>query len=353
MRPSTASAPARVDIAGGTLDIWPLYLWHQGARTVNAAVTLRATTRVTPIAQGIEIVSIDTGASSCGRDLASIEGHDHTRLVVQILKALGVSAGLRIETTSRVPAGSGLGGSSALAVTIAAAVAHSLSRELSNRDLRHLVRDAEAQVILVPTGIQDYEAAIHGGVLEVGLNPGEIETRRLVDDETFVEDRILLVDAGVTRFSGLNNWEMFKAQVDGTGGVRGLFAEIVCAAQEACLAITTEDEGGLVRAVAREWKARRCLALGVATPEVDRIVEAAKAHAGAGKVCGAGGGGVVLVVVPRPSREALVRDLTFQGFRVLDAKVDRVGLEVGPTIHQGSPSRDGIIHGSPQPRPVA
>ncbi len=328
MRPCTASAPARVDIAGGTLDIWPLYLWHPGARTVNAAVTLRATTTVTPIGRGIEIVSIDTGARASADSIDAIEAHAHTRLVVQILRALGVSTGLRIETTSSVPAGSGLGGSSTLAVTIAAAVARSLSRELSNRDLRHLVRDAEAQVIRVPTGIQDYEAAIHGGVLEVALNPGEIETRRLVEDESFVGDRILLVDAGVTRFSGLNNWEMFKAQVDGVGEVRARFAEIVAAAQDAVAAITGADEGALVRAVAREWAARRSLAPGVATPEVDAIVAAAGRHGGSAKVCGAGGGGVVLAVAPRGAREGLVRDLGGQGFRVLDAKVDRVGLRV-------------------------
>lgn len=328
MRPCTASAPARVDIAGGTLDIWPLYLWHQGARTVNAAVTLRATTTVTPIARGIEIVSIDTGARASAEHVDAIGAHDHTRLVVQIMKALGVSTGLRIETTSRVPAGSGLGGSSTLAVTIAAAVAGSVSRDLASRDLRHLVRDAEAQVIRVPTGIQDYEAAIHGGVLEVALNPGEIETRRLVEDATFVEDRILLVDAGVTRFSGLNNWEMFKAQVDDIGDVRSLFAEIVCAARDACAAICNEDEAALVRAIAREWAARRRLAPGVATPEVDAIVETAAARGGAAKVCGAGGGGIVLGVAPLAAREALVRDLTRQGFRVLDAKVDRVGLLV-------------------------
>ena len=328
MKPCTASAPARVDIAGGTLDIWPLYLWHPGARTVNAAVTLRATTRVTPLAHGIEIVSTDTGARASGENVGAIGEHDHTRLVVQILKAMGVSTGLRIETTSRVPAGSGLGGSSTLAVTIAAAVAHAISRDLPPRDLRRLVRDAEAQVIRVPTGIQDYEAAIHGGVLEVALNPGEIETRRLVEDVTFVEDRILLVDAGVTRFSGLNNWEMFKAQVDDVGEVRALFAEIVGAARDASGAISTEDEGGLVRAVAREWAARRRLAQGVATPEVDAIVETAAALGGAAKVCGAGGGGIVLVVAPRQAREALIRDVNGKGFRVLDAKVDRVGLQV-------------------------
>jgi D-glycero-alpha-D-manno-heptose-7-phosphate kinase len=328
MKPCTASAPARVDIAGGTLDIWPLYLWHEGARTVNAAVTLRATTKVTPIAGGIEIVSIDTGARALADHVEAIAAHDHTRLVVQILKALGVTSGLRIETTSRVPAGSGLGGSSTLAVTIAAAVAGSMSRELSPRDLRHLVRDAEAQVILVPTGIQDYEAAIRGGVLEVALNPGEIETRRLVEDATFIEDRILLVDAGVTRFSGLNNWEMFKAQVDNVGEVRSLFAEIVGAAKDACAAIRGEDEGALVRAVAREWAARRRLAQGVATPEVDAIVETAAALGGAGKVCGAGGGGVVLAIAPKHARATLIGDLTSKGFRVLAAGVDRVGLKV-------------------------
>jgi len=36
------SAPTRIDLAGGTIDIWPLYLFHEGASTVNAAISLRA-----------------------------------------------------------------------------------------------------------------------------------------------------------------------------------------------------------------------------------------------------------------------------------------------------------------------
>src|SRR6266568_256773 len=34
-----ARAPTRIDLAGGTLDIWPLYLFHEGALTVNCAIT--------------------------------------------------------------------------------------------------------------------------------------------------------------------------------------------------------------------------------------------------------------------------------------------------------------------------
>ena len=36
----TSSAPTRVDLAGGTIDIWPLYLFHDRASTLNAAISV-------------------------------------------------------------------------------------------------------------------------------------------------------------------------------------------------------------------------------------------------------------------------------------------------------------------------
>src|SRR5262249_52093314 len=47
-----ASAPTRIDLAGGTIDIWPLYLFHRGAQTLNVAISLRAHARVEPIDNG-------------------------------------------------------------------------------------------------------------------------------------------------------------------------------------------------------------------------------------------------------------------------------------------------------------
>ena len=41
-----SSAPTRADLAGGTIDIWPLYLFHAGASTVNFALSLRARVRI-------------------------------------------------------------------------------------------------------------------------------------------------------------------------------------------------------------------------------------------------------------------------------------------------------------------
>lgn len=58
------SAPTRIDLAGGTIDIWPLYLFHPGAQTLNAAISLRARAVLESRSDTrIVIHSEDTGAT--------------------------------------------------------------------------------------------------------------------------------------------------------------------------------------------------------------------------------------------------------------------------------------------------
>ena len=61
------SAPTRIDLAGGTIDIWPLYLFHSGAQTLNAAISLRATAQLEPRSSSrVTIKSLDTGVTVAG-----------------------------------------------------------------------------------------------------------------------------------------------------------------------------------------------------------------------------------------------------------------------------------------------
>ena len=328
-----ATAPCRVDLAGGTLDIWPIYLFHPGAVTVNVAVDRRAWCRVETGVRGVRIESKDTLQKAEGRDVTEILGSGTLSLVAQILRALGVETGIRISTQSKVPAGSGLGGSSALAVAVAAAVVRAIGRDLDHEGIWPIVRDAEARCIGVPTGVQDYLAALHGGVLAVHLEAGAVRVERLRTDPARVEESLLLVDAGLTRFSGINNWDVFKGQIDADKGVREALATIAALAgrvREALLAERFEEVAVLM---AQEWTARKRLAPGVTTPDIDRIAEAALAGGGAAKVCGAGGGGVVAVWAPPGARgpgrrEAVEKSLQAAGFRVFPARVDLRGLEV-------------------------
>jgi D-glycero-alpha-D-manno-heptose-7-phosphate kinase len=328
-----ATAPARVDLAGGTLDIWPLYLFHPGAVTVNVAIDRRAWCRVETGISGVRIESKDTLTRVEGRDVTEILAGGTLSLVACILGALGVESGIRVITQSKVPTGSGLGGSSALAVAVAAAVARAVGKEPSPEALCALVRDAEARAIGVPTGVQDYLAAIHGGVLGIHLEPGAVRVERLAADPAKVEESLLLVDAGETRFSGINNWEVFKAQVDGDARVGPALADVARAAVGVRAALVGHRYGDVAACIAEEWEARKRLAPSVTTPAIDRIAAAAAGAGGAAKVCGAGGGGMVAVWATPGARgpgrrEAVADALKAEAFRTIAFRVDLRGLEV-------------------------
>jgi D-glycero-alpha-D-manno-heptose-7-phosphate kinase len=323
-----ATAPTRVDLAGGTLDIWPVYLYHPGAVTVNAAIDRRAWCRVETGHDGVHIESKDTLRTAEGRTVSEVIGGGELSLVAYILRALGIETGVRVVTHSRVPAGSGLGGSSALAVTIAAAAARATGRDIDADALWPVVRDAEAQAIGVPTGVQDYLAAIHGGVLGIHLEPGALRVEKLATDPARVEESLLLVDSAVRHFSGLNNWEVFKAQIDGNETVKGSLSAIVAAARSVRQALVERRYEDVGRHMGEEWEARKRLATGVTTPEIDRIAQAAASAGGSAKVCGAGGGGMVSVWAVPGRREKVIEAVAAEGFKAVPFRLDLRGLDV-------------------------
>ena len=76
------SAPTRIDLAGGTIDIWPLYLFHPGAQTLNAAISIRASARVDSRDDArIVIRSEDTGASLEAEDWRELWDRKELRLL--------------------------------------------------------------------------------------------------------------------------------------------------------------------------------------------------------------------------------------------------------------------------------
>src|SRR5579864_4393811 len=78
-----ARAPARIDLAGGTLDIWPLYLFHPGALTVNCAITRYASCVIETAPRGsrrITLASRDTNRNESFASLAALERAPHYRL---------------------------------------------------------------------------------------------------------------------------------------------------------------------------------------------------------------------------------------------------------------------------------
>ena len=162
-----SSAPTRIDLAGGTLDIWPLYLFHDGAQTLNAALSLRAYCSIAPRPdRRIVIVSDDTNHRVEVEHWSELKGHHDVKLLGLLLHYFQAN-GLEVRTRSESPVGAGIAGSSAMNIAVCGALAAWTGQALSDEKLLQIAMNVEAQAIDVPTGVQDYRPAMYGGVAAV------------------------------------------------------------------------------------------------------------------------------------------------------------------------------------------
>src|SRR5437764_2754553 len=199
-----AQAPCRADLAGGTIDLWPLYLFHPGALTLNFAVNIQTTCRVTPLkGTSIHLRSLDTGREESFEDFGDLRSRKKFRLPIsaRLLQFFAPKEGVLVETDSESPAGAGISGSSALMIATTAALARFANRHLTLEQMRVIAQNIEAQIIEVPTGCQDYYPALYGGVSAIHLNADGIyrEAMPIVPDE--IESRFVLADTGAPRKS--------------------------------------------------------------------------------------------------------------------------------------------------------
>ena len=324
------TAPCRADLAGGTLDIWPLYLFHCGAVSVNIAVSILTSCKITP-RSGREIVlrSQDTGRHerfASLDELLAANTYQHP-LAAHLVRFFKPSAGFLLETHSESPAGAGISGSSALMIATTAALSRFVGRTIDIEQIRVLAQNVEAQLIRVPTGCQDYYPAMYGGVSAVHLGPDGIRWEAVPVSLDEIDQRFVLFYTGAPRQSGINNWEVFKQHIDGDKHVIRNFAEISRIAQAMHRALAEaqwDDVEGLIR---EEWNLRRTNAPGITTPLIDKlIVVAMQQGARAAKVCGAGGGGCVIVFIEKGTRQRVEGAIRENGGQPLDFSVARQGL---------------------------
>ena len=328
----TAQAPCRADLAGGTIDLWPLYLFHPGALTLNFALEVFTTCRITPLkGPQIELCSIDTERSESFANLDELvasKKHKHV-LAAYLVRYFAPERGLRVETNSQSPAGAGISGSSAMMIATTAALAKFTGRDLDLETMRVVAQNVEAQVIRVPTGCQDYYPALYGGVSAIHLDADGVRRAAVPVAPEEIELRFVLVYTGAPRQSGINNWEVFKSHINGDKHVFRNLEKIASIAREMHGALLRHDWEDVARLLREEWKLRRTNAPGITTPLIDRLIAVARKSGGrAAKVCGAGGGGCVLMMVEEGAKEAVASAVGRAGGHIMPLRVAREGLRV-------------------------
>lgn len=327
-------APTRIDLAGGTLDIWPLYLFHEGSLTVNCAITRYASCVIETApepSRRIVLVSRDTGHRE---SFASLEALCRARryklpLLAHLVRVFGPADGFTLTTDSEAPAGAGIGGSSAMAVAICAALDRMTGAGLRREEWIHISRDVEAIVIRVPTGTQDHYPPAFGGAAAILLGPGGERREALGCNLGELERRLVLCYTGKPRRHGINNWEVFKRHVDGDRRVSQNLEKIAAVARAVRAALKQNKWQEAGRLVRKEWDFRRRNLRTISTPMIDRVIsQATRQGALAGKVCGAGGGGCLTLLIEPDARARVEAAVVAAGAKILPARIDREGVQV-------------------------
>jgi D-glycero-alpha-D-manno-heptose-7-phosphate kinase len=331
----TAKAPCRVDLAGATLDIWPLYLFHAKAVTVNFAVDRYTSCELaTRTDKRIVLRSVDLNLEESFESLDALRLQKtwKLRLLALLVDFFAPSTGISLVSESQAPAGAGISGSSALMITVANALNKLTGAGYKIEKLREIVQNIEAQVIRVPTGAQDYYPAMYGGVSAIELSPAGVSRRALPVSAEDLNSRFVLSYTGVPRNSGINNWEVMKAHIDGDRRVQRNFDRIAATAGAMRCALERHDWTEAGRLMRDDWASRRRNIPTISTPLIDELVAATRRAGSIGaKVCGAGGGGCVVFIVEPEAKQRVARLIEQIGGKVLDAKVAPQGVQLKAT----------------------
>ncbi len=338
MVPTVNQGSVRVDLVGGTLDIHPINLILDNVFTINVATSLKAQVKITKSTHtGLTIISQDYNKkyqyqiTEFTKQNIFSDHFQEMSFLVQLMNYFNPSAiqleGMVIELASGAPAGSGLGGSSAMGITFMQAMSDYLSYQLDRSKMLKVVMDIEARFLNCgPTGYQDYYPALYGGVLALEANVGEVIVHQLYTPELkqSLESNITLVFSGKSRFSAINNWEVYQAFFKKDEQVVTGLKQIASLSNQAYQAIIAGELDKLLDIIRQEGELRSSLFSEIETVEMrdlkNDLLE--QGHDVGLKVCGAGGGGCFLIIHPEVSSDIIARFIKEHQMDKLEFKVD-------------------------------
>ncbi len=297
---------------------------------MNLAIDLYTEAAVAPSPDGKwhvrERVSGRERSASSPRELARLEGAE---IAGRLLTFFSPREPLWIETHSDAPPQAGLGASSSLGVSIAGALNGITGFRYNEQDLIAIVRDVEVEVLGTMTGAQDHYPPVYGGAACLWWEKLRHRREPLPVDAAAFEKRFLLAYSHQPHRSGATNWEVVRRFLEGDPGTRRAVEKSGRTAVAVRNALAAGDLERVAVLIGEDWDARREMAPAVSSPELESIIAAARNAGAIGtKVCGAGGGGCMVVGVPDGKRSAVEEAIRGAGGSILPYRLVDRGLSL-------------------------
>jgi D-glycero-alpha-D-manno-heptose-7-phosphate kinase len=302
-----ASAPVRLDFAGGWTDVAP-FSAREGGVVVNAAISLAAHVELTVGGSRIKLVALDLGEELECANAGGLVMDGRLTLHKAALRMFPVQAPCTLATRSDVPPGSGLGSSGALDVALVAALALARGDQLSEREIAEQACYLETVEAGIPGGRQDQFGAALGGFHRLSFRDPDVGVEPITLDPAFaaaLARHTVLCYTGRSRVSGATIARVMGAYERAEPGVVSALRAIKETAERMAEALRAADLERVGALLGENWRHQQTL-----DPEMSTAAMAAleQAVAGAGllggKAAGAGAGGCMFFVLRDPAAGA-------------------------------------------------
>ncbi len=327
-----AAAPLRVSFVGGGTDFPHWYERHGGA---VLSATIDHAAHVTVESRSDERIQI--------RDLR-LEQMVRYHLddgpvydgVMDLPKAaidrIGVRGGIDVDIRSDAPPGSGLGGSSALVTAVVAALAAFDDRPLTREELARLAYSIEREDLGITGGWQDQYAAAFGGFNLIEFSAAGVTVSPVRADPDVMRDlstNLLLCHSGSVRASvGLIDTQVRLFREGREETIQGM-KQLQHMAYEMRDAIAAGELDALGRMLDEAYESKKRMNPRIAKgTRIEQLFQTARdAGALGGKICGAGGGGYLLLYCRAPEQPAVRAALEALGGQFAPFAFRREGVE--------------------------
>jgi D-glycero-alpha-D-manno-heptose-7-phosphate kinase len=315
-----ASAPLRLDFAGGWTDV-PPFSTREGGVVVNGAIALRAHVELQLGGKLLRLVSEELGETLECANSGGLVPHGKLPLLTAALRRFPVLGGFTLTTRCDAPPGSGLGSSGALGVALVGALTRARQETSNGPDVADQAWQVETIEAQLPGGKQDQYGAALGGFHRFSFRDPDVGVEPVTLDSTFataLERQTLICYTNKSRISGGTIARVMGAYERGDSKVTGALHGLKQTGNAMAEALRAADLGRVGALLSENWKHQQALDPGMRTAEMVQL-EAAVSSAGAlgGKAAGAGAGGCMFFVMRGDAREAATAVAAASGARVL------------------------------------
>ena len=316
--------PLRLSFAGGGTDM-PEYYEKYGGCVISTAIDLFSYLIFNPRTDdSIQTFSSDFESHQESKKFEQLEPQMGTEIVISTVKFLNFKNAGDYIISSDVKPGSGLGGSSALAVNCVKTISTLQNKILSNTKIAETAFHVEREILKHPIGKQDDYIAAHSGFNFIKFNSKQIDVIPIkFSSSTYLEleENLMLFYIGTTRKSSIvleNQLASIKNQTSETLNSLHYVKEL---AEDLYQSLKTSDLQSFAEILNKGWTAKKKFAKGVTNEKIDKIYESAMSSGAiGGKIAGAGGGGHILLYCEKNKQQGVKEKMKTMGLNFVKFK---------------------------------